>query len=54
MMKKSYDILVDHPINIARKAAGKNPANAIWFWGAGTKPSLTSFKDKTGKDGVMI
>lgn len=54
MMKKSYDILVNHPINIERKKKGLNPANSIWFWGAGTKPKLTSFKEKTGKDGAMI
>lgn len=54
MMQKSYDILVNHPINIERKRQGLNPANSIWFWGAGTRPSLTSFKEKTGKDGVMI
>lgn len=54
MQKKSYEILKDHPINIARKAAGLNPANSIWFWGAGTKPILTSFEEKTGKKAVMI
>lgn len=54
MQKRSYEILKDHPINIARKAAGLNPANSIWFWGAGTKPILTSFEEKTGKKAVMI
>ena len=54
MQKKSYEILNRHPINEARKAAGLNPANSIWFWGVGTKPILTSFEEKTGKKGVMI
>ena len=54
MMKKSYEILKDHPINIERKKAGLNPANCCWFWGAGTKPMLSDFKDKTGKQGAMI
>ena len=54
MMKKSYDILVSHPINIARKEKGLNPANCCWFWGAGTKPMLSSFYEKTGKKGLMI
>ena len=54
MMKKSYDILVNHPINIARKEKGLNPANCCWFWGAGTKPMLSSFYEKTGKKGLMI
>lgn len=54
MQKRSYELLKDHPINIARKTAGLNPANSIWFWGAGTKPILTSFEEKTGKKAVMI
>ncbi|NLK73974.1 MAG: cofactor-independent phosphoglycerate mutase [Clostridiales bacterium] len=54
MMKKSYDILDKHPINMERKAKGLNKANSIWFWGAGTRPSLSSFKDKYGKSGAMI
>lgn len=54
MMKKSYDILVNHPINVERKKQGLNPANCCWFWGAGTKPMLTSFEEKTGKKGMMV
>ena len=54
MMKKSYDILVNHPINIKRKEMGLNPANSAWFWGAGTRPALQSFMGKTGKRGAMI
>ena len=54
MMKKSYEILVNHPINIKRKEMGLNPANSAWFWGAGTKPALQSFYEKTGKRGAMI
>ncbi|MDE6607781.1 MAG: cofactor-independent phosphoglycerate mutase, partial [Lachnospiraceae bacterium] len=54
MMKKSYDILAGHPLNIERKKQGLNPANCCWFWGAGTKPMLSSFEEKTGKKGMMI
>lgn len=54
MMEKSYDILNNHPINIAREKAGLNKANSLWFWGAGTKPALSDFEQKTGKRGVMI
>ncbi len=54
MMKKSYDILVNHPINVERKKQGLNPANCCWFWGAGTKPMLSSFEEKTGKKGMMV
>ncbi len=54
MMKKSYSILKDHPINIERKKQGLNPANCCWFWGAGTKPALEPFEKVTGLKGVMI
>jgi 2,3-bisphosphoglycerate-independent phosphoglycerate mutase len=54
MMKKSYDVLSQHPVNIARKEKGLNPANSIWFWGAGTRPALSSFEEKNHKKGAMI
>lgn len=54
MMEESYRILVNHPINIERKKQGLNPANCCWFWGAGTRPKLSSFEEKTGKKGMMV
>ena len=54
MMEKSFDILNCHPLNIQRAAEGKNKANSLWFWGAGTKPSLQNFYEKTGLRGAMI
>lgn len=54
MMVKSYDILKDHPVNVKRRAEGKNPANSAWFWGAGTRPALMSFEKKNGVKGAMI
>ena len=53
-MEKSFAILNNHPLNIARAAAGKNKANSLWYWGAGTKPSLQNFTEKTGLKGAMI
>lgn len=54
MMKRSYELLKDHPINRARIAAGKNPANSVWFWGEGTKPALENFREKFGLQGGVI
>lgn len=54
MMEESYNILNNHPINIERKNKGLNKANSIWFWGAGTRPALTSFEEKNLKKGAMI
>ncbi|MBQ2747054.1 MAG: cofactor-independent phosphoglycerate mutase [Firmicutes bacterium] len=54
MMKKSYEILDNHPINVARKEKGLNPANTLWIWGQGTKPALTSFEERYGIKGAAI
>ncbi|BBF44367.1 predicted functional analog of homoserine kinase [Lachnospiraceae bacterium KM106-2] len=54
MMKKSYDILNQHPLNIERAKKGLHKANSLWFWGAGTRPALDSFEEKYHKKGVMI
>ena len=54
MMEESFPILNAHPMNLARAEAGKPKANSLWFWGAGTKPSLQNFEEKTGLKGAMI
>lgn len=54
MMEKSFAILNTHPLNLERAAKGKNKANSLWFWGAGTKPSLQNFAEKTGLKGAMV
>ncbi len=54
LMKKSYDILKDHPVNQKRRARGLRPANSIWLWGEGRKPALSSFREKYNITGTMI
>lgn len=54
MMEESFRFLDAHPLNVQRAAEGKNKANSLWFWGAGTKPSLQNFTEKTCKTGAMI
>ncbi len=54
IMKKSYDLLKSHPINVERIKKGKNPANSLWFWGEGTKPVLENYEEKFGVKGAMI
>lgn len=54
MMKKSYEILKNHPVNLKRIAEGKNPANSIWLWGMGTKPALPDFYEKNHVKGAVI
>ena len=54
MMKKSYDILKDHPVNQKRKAAGRRPANSIWLWGEGTRPAMGKFEEIYGIKGGVV
>ncbi len=54
LMVKSYDILKDHPVNLKRKQEGKNPANSIWLWGEGSRPSLPNFEKLRGLKGAVI
>ncbi|MBR0349237.1 MAG: cofactor-independent phosphoglycerate mutase [Clostridia bacterium] len=54
LMRKSYDLLKDHPVNKRRIAEGKRPANSIWLWGEGKKPILPLFADLYGIKGSVI
>lgn len=54
MMKKSYDVLKNHPLNLERIARGERPANSMWFWGEGVRKPLASFEEKFGLRGSMI
>lgn len=54
LMKKSYEILKDHPVNKERIKKGLNPANSIWLWGEGTRPAIPNFKEKFGLNGAAI
>ena len=54
LMRDSVDVLELHEINRQRLDMGKNPANSIWLWGQGRKPSLPSFKEKYGVDGALV
>ena len=54
LMKRSYEILKDHPINQDRMARGLNPANSIWLWGEGTRPRVTGFEAAYGVKASVI
>lgn len=45
---KSQELLENHPVNLKRKAEGKDPANSIWVWSPGYKPSMKTLKEKFG------
>lgn len=54
LMKKSTDILRDHPVNKARIARGERPVTSIWLWGQGSRPTLDKFTDKYGIKGAVV
>lgn len=54
LMKRSYEILKDHPINQDRIVRGLNPANSIWLWGEGTRPGVTGFEAAYGVKASVI
>lgn len=54
MMKESYELLKDHPVNLKRISEGKRPANSIWLWGEGKKPALSAFEDLYGMKGAVV
>lgn len=54
MMKRSTALLANHPVNEKRRQNGQNPANAIWLWGHGKRPSLQKFEERFGVKGAMV
>ena len=54
LMSESVALFADHPVNVARRAAGKPPATNVWLWGLGSTPQLTPFAELYGKQGAMI
>ena len=54
LMVEAHEILKHHPINEERRAAGKLPANGIWFWAEGTAVALPQFTPRYGKTGGVI
>jgi 2,3-bisphosphoglycerate-independent phosphoglycerate mutase len=54
LMSESVALFANHPVNVARRAAGKLPVTNIWLWGLGGTPHLTPFFQLHGKRGAMI
>ena len=54
LIRASWPLLASHPVNQARVAAGKNPANSIWLWGQGTRPSFPTYQERFGLSGFTV
>lgn len=42
---KSQDVLYDAPLNVKRRAEGKDEANSIWPWGGGYRPQMKTLSE---------
>jgi 2,3-bisphosphoglycerate-independent phosphoglycerate mutase len=54
LTRRSGSILAEHPVNLARAAAGKRTANTIWLWAAGRKPRMKTLEERFGIRGAVI
>ena len=55
LILQSQEILKDHPVNLQRIAAGKDPANSIWPWSPGYRPAMQTMQEMYGfKQGSVI
>jgi len=54
LIARSQSLLPSHPVNLDRFRAGKDPANSIWPWSAGRKPSMQTFQERFGVKGAVI
>jgi 2,3-bisphosphoglycerate-independent phosphoglycerate mutase len=54
LMSDSIGLFAEHPVNLARKQAGKLPATNVWLWGQGKAPALIPFQNLYGRRGAMI
>ncbi len=42
LILRSQELLAKHPVNLARKAQGKDMANSIWPWSPGYRPQMAT------------
>ena len=42
---KSQDVLYNAPLNVKRRAEGKDEANSIWPWGGGYRPQMKTLSE---------
>ncbi len=50
----SQILLKDHPVNRARREAGRKEANSIWLWGQGRAPQMPSYRERFGLGGAVV
>lgn len=54
LILKSQELLENHPVNLKRKADGKEPGNSIWPWSPGYKPAMPTLKEMFGIESSAV
>lgn len=55
LILRSQKLLENHPVNLKRKAEGKDAANSIWPWSPGYRPKMQTLMERFGIcSGVVI
>lgn len=54
IMRRSQQVMFNHPVNKQRMEAGKHPATSVWLWGHGKLPVMISYQEKFGLKGAVI
>ncbi len=54
LYERALPILENHPVNVARRAAGKDEANVIWTWSPGRRPTIKTLRERFGVRGAVI
>jgi 2,3-bisphosphoglycerate-independent phosphoglycerate mutase len=54
LIRASWPVLQDHPVNRTRVAQGQKPATSIWLWGQGRPPLMPTLPERFGLTGSVI
>lgn len=54
LIKSSWAVLAQHPVNQMRRERGKKPATSIWLWGQGRAPQMPTIPERFGLTGAVI
>jgi 2,3-bisphosphoglycerate-independent phosphoglycerate mutase len=54
LIKASWPLLADHPINVKRAGEGRRAANSIWLWGQGRAPAMPTYQERWGVTGAVV
>jgi len=54
MIRRSWQPLKAHPVNLQRREAGLKEASSVWLWGQGKALKLPSFDERYGLRGGVI